>query len=80
MILSLNVTAPLLLFLPPTFKTRIPKLVVTREGDDVEIEVSDNPYDVSTLDVSRVPVLISLSLVGVCVCACVCGVRGTISY
>ena len=48
---------------------RIPKLVVTREGDDVEVEVSDNPYDVSTLDVSRVPVLISLTLV-----------RGAVSY
>ena len=42
---------------------RIPKLNVTGEGEEVEIEVSDNPYDYIPLDASRLPIIVSLSMV-----------------
>ena len=33
------------------------------EGEEMEIEVSDNPYDVTSLDTSNVPIIVTLSLV-----------------
>ena len=43
---------------------RIPKLTVSGEGDEVEIEVSDNPYDSTPVDASNAPIIVTLSLVG----------------
>lgn len=37
----------------------------TNEAGETEIELSDDPYDIRRLDVSRVPMLIALTKVGV---------------
>lgn len=33
------------------------------EGEEQEIEISDNPFDSTTVDTTRVPIFVSLSLV-----------------
>lgn len=44
--------------------TKIPKLQVTGEGEEIEVEVSDNPYDATPVDASNAPIIVTLSLVG----------------
>jgi len=44
--------------------TRLPKLQVIGEGSEQDIEISDDPYDTVPLDVSNVPVLVTLNKVG----------------
>eukprot|EP00731_Ephydatia_muelleri_P026323 Em0018g423a len=44
--------------------TRIPRLIISGEGEDMEFEVSDNPHDVVKLDVKGAPVIITLSQIG----------------
>jgi len=41
--------------------TRIPDLTVIGEGAERDIEVSDDPYDILPLDVSNIPVLVTLN-------------------
>lgn len=43
--------------------TRIPRLTVTGEGEEMEVEVSDNPHDASTVDVTNAPIIITLTQV-----------------
>ena len=43
--------------------TLIPKLTVTGEGEEMEIEVSDNPHDSTRVDVSQAPVIVTLTQV-----------------
>ena len=42
---------------------RIPNLEVSGEAGEVEIEVSDDQYDVHSIDVSNVPVICTVSKV-----------------
>ena len=42
---------------------RLPKLEVIGEGTEQDIEISDDPYDTLPLDVSNVPILITLNKV-----------------
>jgi len=44
--------------------TRIPKLTVTGEGEEMEIEVSDNPHDSTPVDAALAPIIITLTRVG----------------
>uniref|UniRef100_A0A1X7SW66 Ribosomal RNA-processing protein 42 n=1 Tax=Amphimedon queenslandica TaxID=400682 RepID=A0A1X7SW66_AMPQE len=44
--------------------TKIPKLTVIGEGEEQEIEISDNPFDSTSIDTNNVPVFVSLSLIG----------------
>ena len=46
--------------------TRIPRLIVTGEGEEVEVEVSDNPHDSTSLDISHTPIIITVSQVRLC--------------
>ena len=46
--------------------TRIPRLIVTGEGEEVEVEVSDNPHDSTSLNITRAPVIITVTQVCVC--------------
>ncbi len=43
--------------------TLIPKLTVTGEGEELEIEVSDNPHDSTKIDVSKAPIIVTLTQV-----------------
>ena len=43
--------------------TRIPRLLVTGEGEEVEVEVSDNPHDSTSLDISHAPIIITITKV-----------------
>ena len=43
--------------------TRIPRLIVTGEGEEVEVEVSDNPHDSIPVDISHAPIIITLTQV-----------------
>ena len=43
------------------YDTRLPDLKVIGEGAERDIEVSDDPYDIVPLDVSGVPVLVTLN-------------------
>jgi len=43
------------------YDTRLPDLTVIGEGAERDIEVSDDPYDIIPLDVSNVPVLVTLN-------------------
>ena len=45
--------------------TVIPKLTVTGEGEEMEIEVSDNPSDSTPIDASLTPVIVTLNQVRV---------------
>lgn len=44
--------------------TRIPRLIISGEGEEMEFEVSDNPHDVVKLNVQGAPVIITLSQIG----------------
>jgi exosome complex component RRP42 len=44
--------------------TRIPRLIVTGEGEEVEVEVSDNPHDSIPVDISHAPIIITLTQIG----------------
>lgn len=46
------------------YSTRLPKLEIIGEGTEKDIEISDDPYDTIPLNVSNVPVLITLNKVG----------------
>ena len=46
-----------------SIECRIPKLTVIGEGEEQEIEISDNPFDSTSIDTENVPVFVSLSLV-----------------
>lgn len=42
------------------FNTQVPKIkAVNVDGDNIEIEVSDNVFDCERLDVSNAPILVS---------------------
>lgn len=43
--------------------TTVPQLTVTGEGEEVEIEVSDNPHDTTPVNAAGAPVIISLNQV-----------------
>ena len=43
--------------------TRIPRLIVTGEGEEVEVEVSDNPHDSTPIDISHAPIIITVTQV-----------------
>ena len=43
--------------------TRIPRLIVSGEGEEVEVEVSDNPHDSTPVSVEHAPLIITLSQV-----------------
>jgi len=44
--------------------TRIPNLTVIGEGEEQDFEVSDDPYDSTPIDISNVPLLITLNKIG----------------
>jgi len=46
------------------FDTKIPKLRLIGEGEELDFEVSDDPEDALRLDVSNVPLLITLNKIG----------------
>lgn len=54
--LSLGVRAALL-------STLIPKLTVTGEGDEMEIEISDNPHDSTRVEAANAPIIVTLTQV-----------------
>ena len=43
--------------------TRIPRLTVTGEGEEIEVEVSDNPHDSTPVDISHAPIIITVTQV-----------------
>ena len=43
--------------------TLIPKLTVSGEGDEMEIEISDDPHDSTPVDASNAPIIITLTQV-----------------
>ncbi len=43
--------------------TLIPQLTVSGEGEEMEIEVSDNPHDSTKIDVSKAPIIVTLAQV-----------------
>lgn len=43
----------------------IPTLTVSQDEGHVELELSDDPYDVQRLDVTSAPCIVTLSKVGV---------------
>lgn len=45
------------------FVYRLPKLQVIGEGSEKDIEISDDPYDTVPLDISNVPILVTLNKV-----------------
>lgn len=55
-VLSLAVLAAL-------HNTRIPQLIVTGEGEELEVEVSDNPHDSTPIDIAHAPIIITLTQV-----------------
>lgn len=44
--------------------TLLPTLLVSGDSDDVDIEVSDDHYDVKPIDASRVPVMVTVNKIG----------------
>ena len=54
--LSLGVKAAL-------HNTLIPKLMVTGEGEEMEIEISDDPHDSTRVDASNAPIIVTLTQV-----------------
>ena len=54
--LSLGVKAAL-------HNTLIPKLTVTGEGEEMEIEISDDPHDSTRVDASNAPIIVTLTQV-----------------
>ena len=55
-VLSLAVRAAL-------HNTRIPRLTVTGEGEEMEVEVSDNPHDSTPINITHAPIIITLTQV-----------------
>lgn len=55
-VLSLAVRAAL-------HSTRIPRLTVTGEGEELEVEVSDNPHDSTPINITHAPIIITLTQV-----------------
>lgn len=45
------------------FYFRIPRVTVTQDEGHVELEISDDPYDVQTIDVKPAPCIVTLSKV-----------------
>ena len=45
------------------FKYRIPKLVISGDSDDIDIDISDDQYDIQSLDISNVPVMVTVNKV-----------------
>ena len=45
------------------FCRRIPNVTVSTDEGDVELEISDDPHDCRRLDVSSIPVTVTLSKV-----------------
>lgn len=43
--------------------TRVPRLTVSGEGEEVEIEVSDNPHDTVAVNAGNAPLIITLTQV-----------------
>lgn len=43
--------------------TLIPKLTVSGEGEEMEIEISDNPHDSTSVDASNAPIIVTLTQV-----------------
>lgn len=43
--------------------TLVPKLIVSGEGEEMEIEVSDNPHDSTRIDVTKAPLIVTLTQV-----------------
>ena len=46
--------------------TSVPRLTVTGEGEEMEIEVSDNPHDSTPVNAGGAPVIITLNQVCCC--------------
>lgn len=46
------------------FNTCIPTLIVTQDEGHMELELSDDPYDVQRLDVSAAPCIVTLNKIG----------------
>ena len=45
------------------FGCRIPNVTVSTDEGDVELEISDDPHDCGRLDISSIPVTVTLSKV-----------------
>ena len=43
---------------------RIPNVTVSMEEGDVELEISDDPFDCSRLDIKNIPLIVTLNKVG----------------
>ncbi|XP_065053987.1 exosome complex component RRP42-like [Rhopilema esculentum] len=43
--------------------TLIPKLVISGDSDDIDIDISDDQYDIQSLDISNVPVMVTVNKV-----------------
>ncbi|CAC5389988.1 RRP42 [Mytilus coruscus] len=48
------------------FDLKIPRVTVTQDEGHVELEISDDPYDVQTVDVKSSPCIVTLSKIGHC--------------
>ena len=44
---------------------RIPNVTVNMDDGEVELEISDNPFDCSRLDVKNIPLIVTLNKVGI---------------
>ena len=44
---------------------RIPNVTVNMEDGEVELEISDDPFDCSRLDVKNIPLIVTLNKVGI---------------
>jgi hypothetical protein len=54
----IELTHALLLFL------RIPNVTVSMDEGEVELEISDDPFDCSRLDIKNIPLIVTLNKVG----------------
>lgn len=59
-----SVVSSHLIKLTQTFFLRIPNVTVSTDEGDVELEISDDPHDCRRLDVTSLPVTVTLSKVG----------------
>ncbi|ESO95083.1 hypothetical protein LOTGIDRAFT_188948 [Lottia gigantea] len=46
------------------FNTKIPNVTVNQDEDDMEIELSDDPFDVQRIDIKSAPCIVTLSKIG----------------
>ena len=51
---------PVLHYIP---SLRIPNVTVSMEEGDVELEISDDPFDCSRLDIKNIPLIVTLNKV-----------------